>query len=251
MIRYPYGIVLVVLSAMGGVSGCSENSVPSPAKFAEDESAVPLREAESVGDSAPDTAAPVADAVDPPAPVKHDPLVAQTAQLEAMEEPAAPQATVPEVLLTEQHESLVHARVGDTLPAIELPKVGGGQAKLADLYGSAATVVAFWKGDRQMSQNELADLGPDVVEQFGARGVAVVGIAVEETASGARSALQKAKAGFPNLLDDKGQAFAKVGAERLPWTLVLDANGKIIWFDLEYSHATRRELRQALLATVQ
>jgi hypothetical protein len=31
---------------------------------------------------------------------------------------------------------------------------------------------------------------------------------------------------------------------------VLDANGKIVWFDLEYSLATRRELQQALLATV-
>jgi len=36
----------------------------------------------------------------------------------------------------------------------------------------------------------------------------------------------------------------------LPWTFVLDANGKIVWFDLEYSLSTRRELQQALLATV-
>jgi hypothetical protein len=32
--------------------------------------------------------------------------------------------------------------------------------------------------------------------------------------------------------------------------LVLDADGKIVWFDLEYSLTTRRELQQALLATV-
>lgn len=44
--------------------------------------------------------------------------------------------------------------------------------------------------------------------------------------------------------------FEQVGAKKFPWTLVLDANGKIIYFDLEYSSATRRELKQALLATV-
>lgn len=159
-------------------------------------------------------------------------------------------AEVPPVLLTEQHAALCRVKVGDAMPEIELPKVLGGNAKLSDLYGKGATVVVFWKGDRQMAVDELADLGPDVVQELGPRGVEVVGIAVNEPAATARSTIQKSAADFPQLLDVDGKAFAKIGTKKLPWTLVLDANGKIVWFDLEYSLATRRELQQALRATI-
>ena len=63
-----------------------------------------------------------------------------------------------------------------------------------------------------------------------------------------QAALEKAGANFPNLLDADGKAFAQVGSERLPRTYLLDPQGKILWFDIEYSLATRRELHQALRA---
>src|SRR5262245_43189085 len=50
----------------------------------------------------------------------------------ADESSAAP-ATVPQVLLTDQHAALARVKVGDSLPAIELPKVLGGTAKLSAL----------------------------------------------------------------------------------------------------------------------
>ncbi len=162
---------------------------------------------------------------------------------------SAENATVPPVVLTNDHEALCRVKVGDTLPEIELPKVEGGNAKLSGLYGKSATVVVFWKGDRQMAIDELADLGPDVVEKFGPHGVEVVGVAVADPAE-AGSSIKQAAATFPQLLDADGKAFDKVGAEKFPWTIVVDANGKIVWFDLEYSLATRRELQQALLATI-
>ena len=53
---------------------------------------------------------------------------------------------------------------------------------------------------------------------------------------------------FVNLLDADGKAFAQVGSERLPRVFVVDPAGKILWFDIEYSQTTRRELHQALHA---
>jgi peroxiredoxin len=97
-----------------------------------------------------------------------------------------------------------------------------------------------------MAQQQLKDLGPDIVDPFGQKGVAVVGIAVKETDDGAAAALKKAGASFPNLLDADGKAFNQVGSVRLPRTYLLDPQGKILWFDIEYSVATRRELRHAL-----
>jgi peroxiredoxin len=160
---------------------------------------------------------------------------------------AAPVA-VPKVFLSKGEQALCKVRVGDAMPAIELPKIGGGSARLADNYGKKATLVVFWKSDRRMTHEQLRDLGPDVIEPFGKSGVAVVGIAVNETESSAAAALKSAGADFPNLLDADGQAFAQVGTARLPRTYLLDPSGKILWFDIEYSRATRREIGQALRA---
>jgi peroxiredoxin len=171
-------------------------------------------------------------------------LGAEKAATPAAKKPVAPH--IPTVLLSKQDASLCRLKVGDKMPAIALPQVGGGEKKLADLYGKKATFVVFWKSDRRMAQQQLADLGPDIIKPFGEKGVAVVGIAVKETAESASAALKKAGADFSNLLDADGEAFAQVGSERLPRTYLLDPQGKILWFDIEYSVGTRRELRHAL-----
>lgn len=62
----------------------------------------------------------------------------------AAEEGAEP-ATVPPVELSKEHQDLCRVKVGDSLPEVELPKIGGGNAKLSALYGKGATVVVFWK----------------------------------------------------------------------------------------------------------
>jgi peroxiredoxin len=167
----------------------------------------------------------------------------QTAFYRADSKPSA----MPKVIMSKGDEAACNVRVGDAMPAIELPKLGGdGKTKLSDLFGKKATVVVFWKGDRRMGQQQLADLGKDVVQPFSKEGVSVVGVAVDQSPKEAEGALKKAGAAFTNLNDADGKAFALVGTGRFPRTYVLDPSGKIVWFDIEYSMATRRELHQAL-----
>jgi peroxiredoxin len=152
-------------------------------------------------------------------------------------------------MLSMREDALCKLKVGQSMPAIELPKLeGGGKAKLSGLLGKKATVVVFWKDDHRMTAEELADLGPDVVERFGKQGVEVVGIAVDAKPETAKETLNKAGATFTTLLDADGKAFAQVGKEALPRTFVVDPAGKIAWFDISYTLATRRELRQTLRA---
>jgi hypothetical protein len=75
-----------------------------------------------------------------------------------------------------------------------------------------------------------------------------VGIAVNESPEKAQATLKSVEADFPNLIDEDGRDFASVGSEKLPRTYLLDPKGKILWFDIEYSLGTRRELKQALRA---
>jgi thioredoxin-dependent peroxiredoxin len=159
-------------------------------------------------------------------------------------EPAKP--TIPPVVLSTMHAKWCVSKVSDPFPAIELPRLGGPSTKLSTLYGKQATVVLFWTSDRWMSRMALEDLVHEVATVYEPKQVAVVGIAVSQTTSAMRKRLGEANAEFPQLLDADGSALAEVGSVALPRIYVLDPAGKIVWFDIEYSESTRRELERTL-----
>jgi len=51
---------------------------------------------------------------------------------------------------------------------------------------------------------------------------------------------------LPIFLDPGGTYFAQVATEKPPRLYLLDGQGKILWFDLEYSETTRQQLGQAI-----
>jgi peroxiredoxin len=150
---------------------------------------------------------------------------------------------IPQVFLTAEHSAMCRVRVEDKTPAITLPKLDGGEADLASLQGKKATVVLFWHDDPWMSATALQDLGRDVAIDGD---VAVVGIAVKPGNFDVASKVKESGASFPQLLDSDGKAFNQVGMTKMPRVYVLDGSGKIVWFDIEYSQSTRRELKQTL-----
>ena len=152
-------------------------------------------------------------------------------------------------VLSKGHEALCHVKVGDTMPEIELAQLGGERRSCRTCSARRPRSWCFGMGIGGWREQQLADLGPDVVEPFGRAGVAVVGIAVDESRKPTpRRHARSSGANFANLLDADGKAFAQVGSEKLPRTFLLDPQGKILWFDIEYSLGTRRELHQALRA---
>lgn len=169
-----------------------------------------------------------------------------TAQKVVAPEPST--LTIPPVRLSTLHATWCVAKVGDSFPLVELPRLGGPKTKLSTLYGKQATVVVFWRADRWMSQMALQDLVYFVSEKYDSQEIAVVGIAVRQPAGAAQRLLNQAKATFPQLLDTRGSALAQVGSVALPRLYVLDSEGQIVWFDIEYSESTRRELEKTLSA---
>jgi len=136
--------------------------------------------------------------------------------------------------------------VGEAFPAIKLPLLGGETTDLATLRGADATVILFWHPDRWMARTALVDLERDVVKKYAADRVAVIGIAVHQPSGAAQEIINRSHATYPQLLDTAGEALSKVGTYALPRLYVLDAAGRVVWFDIEYSEGTRRELEQTL-----
>jgi peroxiredoxin len=150
---------------------------------------------------------------------------------------------IPQVFLTAEHSAMCRVRVGDAFPKISLPQVRGGQTDLASLQGKKATVVLFWHNDPWMSATALQDLSRDVATD---ENVAVVGIAVKPGSTHVAENVKESGASFPQLIDNDGKAFNQVGMTKMPRVYVLDGSGKIVWFDIEYSQSTRRELKQTM-----
>lgn len=167
-------------------------------------------------------------------------------QKNAAAEPS--EQSIPPVLLSTIHAQWCTKGVDDIFPQLQLPHYRAHEmTSLESLYGKRATVVVFWKEDRWMSKMALEDLQYQVAQAHEPADVAVVGIAVQVSKGNAqRFAGQAQAAEIPHLLDVDGAALAEVGSVALPRIYVLDPAGKIVWFDIEYSESTRRELLQTV-----
>lgn len=163
-------------------------------------------------------------------------------------EPAADNSTkFPRVVLSTIHTKWCNKFVGDAFPAIQLPRLDQGQsAEISSFQGSQATIVVFWTQDRWMSQMALEDLQQELASSYDPAEVSIVGIAVKVAKREVQQIVANTQAEFPHLLDNEGKALAEVGSVAMPRIYVLDPSGKIVWFDIEYSESTRRELLQTV-----
>jgi peroxiredoxin len=154
--------------------------------------------------------------------------------------------TIPQVSMTNEIAATCKVGVGDTMPDGKLRDLQDSEQVLSGLYGQRLTVICFWTSQSAYATAELADLTPEVAEPNAEKGLRVIGINEGDSIEVARQEAQHAQAKFPVLTDPGGLYFAKVATEGLPRTYVLDAQGKILWFDTEYSGITRDQLLRTI-----
>ena len=163
-----------------------------------------------------------------------------------------PPATIPKVNLSDELRAGCLVKVGDALPKGELPDLANKTHSVDSLYGKKLTVVCFFTvGPTHRVAIEAVDalrsLTNEIAEPFGKKGVQVVGIDVVVPKAVVVRGVQEAGATFPCLLDAKGEYFRKIARDsKVPRVYLLDAKGKILWFDVEYSRSTREDLVQGI-----
>jgi peroxiredoxin len=155
--------------------------------------------------------------------------------------------TPPKVLLSAGHQELCLVSVGDAMPAISLPDAAGETQGLKQLFGEKLTVVLFWNSTHPYAQEQFERFHLEVVAPYGAHGVGAVAINVGDDPASVKAVIEGIKDGFPVLFDEGGESLSLVATRKLPRTYLLDPAGRILWFDIEYSESTRRELKNAIL----
>lgn len=187
-------------------------------------------------------------AVAPTAPISSEPaaLPANDPAIIPLDEPAVADLVMPKMTLSEAHAKTCRVQVGDSFPTFELSDLAGEKQEFARLLGKQLTVVVFWRAGSPMSLEEVADVERMILRRFGRQGVAAVGVNVGDERQLAAELAKQAGVSYPQLSDQDRQAFDQVATAHLPRTYLLDGAGKIVWFDLEYSRTTRRDLAAAV-----
>jgi len=157
-----------------------------------------------------------------------------------------PELTLPPIHLSKQHEATCVVKQGDALPDFELRGTDGKKHQLSSLLGERLTAVCFWSGKSPAAVQQLLDMEPEILATFAEKGLAVVAINYGEQGGAVKRMVEQIGFTAPLLLDPKGTAFSQVATRHLPRTYLLDKDGKVVWFDLEYSPSTRRHLKQAI-----
>jgi len=233
--KFTLSIIALSLMLLTGCSGCNtaDNEDPintgSPIVKGNGSSTLPTKTGSKVGippfsinsEPQPKKAIPIPDA--PP---------------EALHEPV--------VHLSDGHDKTCLVKVGDHMPKVSLPDLNGDEQTLVDLYGEKLTVVVFWNSTNVYGAEQFMRLNVDTVDRFSGFGVSTVAINVGDEQADVKTIASWAESKVPCLLDENGDALKTVATSKLPRTYVLDAEGKIVWFDIEYSLSTARELRNAL-----
>lgn len=151
--------------------------------------------------------------------------------------------------MSEQHQAMCKVLVGDEFPAATLqPEFDGKSVDLKGLYGKKATIVGVFDSSGRMTNTMLRDLEYDVLQKYSDNSVSVVAVATNIDSEKATEALKKSKFSKSIYADTEQKLMKSLGSGRMPRIYVLDATGKIVWMDIEFSQATRRELKATLQA---
>ena len=87
---------------------------------------------------------------------------------------------------------------------------------------------------KKIAASIVADIQADAVSAYGAKR-STPWRSTSRTPPRRSPRFTQAKVGFPILMDPSGDYFSQVATERLPRIYVLDRDGKIAWFDVDYS----------------
>ncbi|MDY0167063.1 MAG: TlpA disulfide reductase family protein [Thermoguttaceae bacterium] len=176
---------------------------------------------------------------------ERDPRTVERKHETEPEEPPPP-PTIPKVNLTESLRATCLVVVDDQVPDGELADLEGNARSIRSALGEKLTILLFWSSGSMHSVVQLEDLARDIAGPLAEKGGQIVAVNVGDSVEKVAEVTKEVKAEFLILLDSDKAYFGKLATERLPRTYLLDAEGKILWFDLEYSRSTRRDLEQAI-----
>jgi peroxiredoxin len=123
---------------------------------------------------------------------------------------------------------VVAGRAPAGLPGVQLQTLDGQTTGLAAALGGRVALVALWATWCKGCTGELDALAR-LSDRATALGAAVIGVAVGESREAVAEFVARRRLRYPQLVDETFQLAGAIGQDRIPATLVLDRQGRIIY----------------------
>jgi peroxiredoxin len=131
------------------------------------------------------------------------------------------------------------------LPPIELRTLDGQPVRLAEVAAGQPALVSLWATWCEACLGELEALGRLDQATRGA-GARVIAVAVGEPRARVAAFVRQHGLGYVQLVDERFQLADALGQPRVPATLVLDRDGRIVFRGGAFDEAALAALRQQL-----
>lgn len=144
------------------------------------------------------------------------------------------------------HAAAPYSLLGQSAPDFALRAVVGDNVRLSEHRGDVV-VVSFWSSRCGPCSAQLAALERSL-RTFGAAGLQVFGVSVDDDPARAAQFASAQSVGFPLLLDPGKQVSRSYRVDNLPMTILVDRSGAIRHVHREYDGKSETRYLQELRA---
>lgn len=152
----------------------------------------------------------------------------------------------PKVILSAGHRATCVKFVGDSIGDPTVRDINNTQHKLKKLLSNKFTVLIFWNDNSRAGVEQFRRIPVDILGTYAKQRVKVIAANTGGDLATTKRLTGNAAKMIDSLVDGDQELFGQFANSRVPRTYLLDKDGKILWFDIEYSQGMQRELENAL-----
>ncbi len=138
----------------------------------------------------------------------------------------------------------------EKLPNVTLKDINGNAVNLSELSNNGKPIVinfwATWCAPCKRELNTISELYPDWVEETGVK-IYAVSIDDQRTVDKVKPYVNASGWEYEILLDTNGELKRALGVNNVPFTLLLDGNGNVVWKHNNYNPGDENELYEKIV----
>jgi peroxiredoxin len=134
----------------------------------------------------------------------------------------------------------------------KLESIDGSQVELSKLYGKGPILISFWATWCKPCIEEMVELNK-IYEELKDKGFSLLAISTdnEKTVAKVKPFIKSRGYEFTVLLDKNSEVARKYYAQQIPFSVLLDKDGKIIQTHLGYKKGDEKKLKEKILSLLQ
>jgi len=147
--------------------------------------------------------------------------------------------TILSVFVFAQEEELS----GKTAPNFKLMNLDGKYIELSKETGNGPVLLSFWATWCKPCLEEMVEYNK-IYEQYKEKGFKLIAISTdtEKSIAKVKPYIKSKEYQFPVLLDTNGDVARKYYAQQMPYTVILDKNGNIVYSHLGYMKGDEKKV---------